>query len=93
MATLPCTVSISVAIIPILDPLLKAWCDRREFKALRLILRAYPQPAGVWLTDQCMDLIEALKDVKGLCHGELPREEIAEVTKALILLQDSLENR
>jgi hypothetical protein len=40
-----------------------------------------------------MDLIEALKDVKALCRGELPRDEIAQVTKALILLQDAVEYR
>ncbi len=85
--------SISAAIIPILDPLIDARCERRELRALRLILRAYPLPPGVWLTDQCMELIEALKDVKGLLHGVIPPEETAQVTRALILLQDAVENR
>lgn len=85
--------NISVDIIPILDPLITAWCERRALKPLRYILHAYPLPAGVWLTDDCERLLEALKDVRGLCHDILPSEERVKLTKAMILLQDSLDNR
>jgi hypothetical protein len=40
-----------------------------------------------------MGLIEALKDVKGLCHGVIPAEETAAVTRAIILLQNAIQNR
>jgi len=85
--------SISHDIIPILDPLIDSWCERRALKPLRLILSAYPIPAGTWLTDDCEHLLEALKDTRGLCSDILPSEERAALTRAMILLQDSLEHR
>lgn len=85
--------SISNDIIAILDPLIDAWCKRRALKPLRMILGAYPIPAGTWLTDDCERLLEALKDTRGLCADTLPSEERAALTRAMILLQDALEQR
>jgi hypothetical protein len=85
--------SISVDVIPILDPLIDAWCERRALRPLRYILRAYPLPPGAWLTDDCERLLEALKDTRGLCHDTLPPEEQASLARAMLLLQDALENQ
>ena len=77
----------------ILDPLVDAWCERRAFKPLRYILPVYPMPSGTWLTDDGEMILEALKDVRGFCSDTLPPAERSELTRAMIILQDALENR
>ena len=83
--------SLALDVSQILDPLIDAWCARRALRPLRFILGAYPRPQ--WLTDDCFQLLEALKNTKGLCCDMLPSEERAALTRAMILLQDALENR
>ena len=83
--------SLAREVSQILDPLVEAWCERRALRPLRYLLHAYPRPQ--WLTDDCFQLLEALKDTKGLCHDILPPEEIKQLTKAMILLEDALKNR
>ena len=83
--------SLAQDVSQILDPLIDAWCERRALRPLRFILHAYPRPQ--WLTDDCFELLEALKDTRGLCYDTLPPEERKELTRAMILLQDALENR
>ena len=85
------TMSLALDVSQILDPLIDAWCARRALRPLRFILGAYPRPQ--WLTDDCFQLLEALKNTKGLCCDMLPSEERAALTRAMILLQDALENR
>jgi hypothetical protein len=65
-----------------------AWCDRREKKCLVYLLGASLSPLAH--TDQLGDLLSALKDVKGLCHDELTREEINLVNDAHNTLDDIL---
>jgi hypothetical protein len=82
----------SPADIPaIMDRLIAAWCDRRALRPLRLILQGYPPASN--LTDESYKLLEAIKDVRGLCRDSLTPEELSELTRAMILLQDALENR
>lgn len=83
--------SLAQDVSQILDPLIDAWCERRALRPLRYLLGAYPRPQ--WLTDDCFQLLEALKDTRGLCHDSLPSDERAALTKAMILLQDALESR
>lgn len=83
--------SLAQEVSQILDPLIEAWCERRALQPLRFILVAYPMPQ--WLTDDCFNLLDALQDTKGLCYNALPPEERAQITKAMILLQEALENR
>jgi hypothetical protein len=71
-----------------LDTLTDGWCERRALKPLRYILRKYP---GVLdHTDQKFELLDALKDVKGLCYHELTPEERRLVTKAHDFLDERL---
>jgi hypothetical protein len=68
-----------------IDKLIDAWCERRGLKPLRVILRSYPLASG--LTDEWGELLESLKDIKGLCGSELPNEE----KKALVELVNAVE--
>lgn len=75
----------------ILDRLVTAWCARRALAPLRYILQGYPT---AWnLTDECYRLLEAMKDVHGLSRDSLTEDEYRELTRAMILLEDALENR
>ena len=71
-----------------LDALIAGWCERRALKPLHYILRAYP--AVIAHTDQKFELLDALKDVKGLCRDNLTPEERQLVTKAHDLLEERL---
>ena len=74
----------------ILDPLINGWCDRRALRPLKNLLPSYPR--AQWLTDDCFELIDALKDTRA-CGDEVTAEERTALTKAIILLQDALESR
>jgi hypothetical protein len=74
-----------------LDALIDGWCERRALKPLHYILRAYP--AVIAHTDQKFELLDALKDVKGLCRDELTPEERQLVTKAHDFLEERLNTR
>jgi hypothetical protein len=82
--------SLAEAISSILDPLIDGWCGRRAIKPLRNLLPSFPR--AQWLTDDCHDLINALKDTRA-CGEQVTTEERGALTKAIILLQDALENR
>ena len=70
-----------------LDTLIDAWCERRALRPLGYLLRAYP---GILAhTDQQFQLLDALKDVKGLCRDDLTPEELQMVKQA----HDFLEKR
>jgi hypothetical protein len=55
-----------------IDKLDDDWCERRALKPLRFILRSYPLCSG--LTDEWGELLDALKDIKGLSGSELTNE-------------------
>jgi len=57
-------------------------------RPLQLLFRAYPGP--LLHTDQKVDLLEAMKDVKGLCRAELQAEELEMLIEAHNALEDSL---
>jgi hypothetical protein len=71
-----------------LDALIDGWCERRALKPLHYILRAYP--AVIAHTDQKFELLDALKDVKGLCRDDFTPEERRLVTKAHDFLEERL---
>jgi hypothetical protein len=71
-----------------LDTLIDRWCERRALRPLKLLLRAYPGPLAH--TDQLFELLEALKDVKGLSRAELPADELQLLIEAHNALEDSL---
>jgi len=75
----------------ILDRLVTGWCERRALGPLRYILQCYP-PAS-YLTDELHRLLEAMKDVRGLAGDALTEDENRDLTRAIILLQDALQNR
>ena len=74
-----------------LDALIDGWCERRAIKPLQLLLRAYPCP--LVHTDQFHDLLEALRDVKGLARPALTQEELTMVIQSINALEDSLSGR
>ncbi len=52
------------------DALFDGWCERHVlFGPLQRLLPAYPSPLAH--TDQKHQLLEALRDVKGLCRSDL----------------------
>ena len=71
-----------------LDTLIDGWCERRALRPLHFLLRAYP--AGVAHTDQKFELLDALKDVKGLSREDLTPEELRLVTQAHDFLEARL---
>jgi hypothetical protein len=71
-----------------LDGLIDGWCERRALKPLGYLLRKYPGP--LFHTDQQFELLDALKDVKGLCYHELTPDERRLVTKAHDFLDERL---
>jgi hypothetical protein len=73
-----------------LDTLIDRWCERRTIRPLQLLLRAYPGPLAH--ADQMFNLLEALKDVKGLCRAELPEEELRLVIEAHNAVEDALKS-
>lgn len=68
-----------------LDALIDCWCERRALRPLQYLLRAYP--GALAHTDQLGDVLEALKDVKGLARKELTEKELAEVIACIDLLE------
>jgi hypothetical protein len=74
-----------------LDHLIDAWCERRALKPLHYLLRAYP--SVIAHTDQKFDLLDALKDVKGLCREDLTPEEQRLVTQAHDFMEERLRSR
>lgn len=74
-----------------LDWLIDKWCERRELRPMQFLFRAYP---GVLAhTDQFGELLEALKDVKGLCRDKLKLEELTMVISLINELEDSMKQR
>ena len=71
-----------------LDQLIDAWCERRAIRPLKYLLRAYP--SRVTHTDEMFALLDALKDVKGLCREELTPDERQMVSEAHNTLEDAL---
>ena len=71
-----------------LDILIDRWCGRRALRPLQLLFRAYPGP--LVHTDQMFDLLQAIKDVKGLCRAELPEDELRMLIEAHNALEDAL---
>jgi len=74
-----------------LDTLIDRWCERRALRPLQLLFRAYPSP--LLHTDQKFELLDAMKDVKGLCRAELPEDELRMLIEAVQSLEDSLHGR
>jgi hypothetical protein len=74
-----------------LDWLIDQWCERRVIRPLRCLLRGYPGPPAH--TDQFFELLDALKDIKGLCRNDLTPEELTHVISAINELEDALNNR
>jgi hypothetical protein len=71
-----------------LDSLIDRWCERRAIRPLQCLLRAYPAPLAH--TDQKHQLLEALRDVKGLCRADLTEDELRQVIELHNTLEDSL---
>ena len=71
-----------------LDWLIEQWCERRVLRPLRFILQGYP--GTLVHTDQFGDLLEKLRDVKGLCRNELTSNELACLIEVINEIEDSL---
>jgi hypothetical protein len=72
-----------------LDILIDHWCDRRALRPLQLLFRVYPGP--LLHADQLFELLEALRDVKGLCRTQLTEEELRLLIEPLNGLEASLQ--
>ena len=69
-----------------LDWLIDQWCERRELRPMQFLFRAYP--GALAHTDQFGELLDALKDVKGLCRDKLKPEELTVVISLINELED-----
>jgi hypothetical protein len=74
-----------------LDWLIDQWCDRRALHPLRFLLSVYP--CALVHTDDYFQLLDKLKDVKGLCRNELTQEELGHVISAINEIEDTLKSR
>jgi hypothetical protein len=74
-----------------LDWLIDQWCERRALLPLKLLLRAYP--SILVHSDQIGDLLEALRDVKGLSRNELTPKELECVISVINESEDSLKRQ
>jgi hypothetical protein len=74
-----------------LDWLIDQWCERRELRPLQFLLRAYP--GALAHTDQFGELLDALRDVKGLYRDKLKPEEPAVVISLINELEDFIRMR
>jgi hypothetical protein len=73
-----------------LNTLIDRWCERRGIRPLQLLLRAYPSPLAH--ADQMFELLDALKDVKGLCRAELAEQELRMVIEAQNAIEEALKS-
>jgi tRNA C32,U32 (ribose-2'-O)-methylase TrmJ len=71
-----------------LDKLIDGWCERRAIRPLQRLLPAYPAP--LFHTDQKHQLLEAMRDVKGLCRANLTEDELRMLIELINTLEDSL---
>jgi len=78
------------ALFQLLDRLADSLCERRAFRPLRFLLQGYPLHSP--LSDGWFDLLNALKDIKGLCHNDTTTEEQAWLREAIQLLQNRLDS-
>ena len=78
------------ALFQLLDRLADSFCERRALKPLRYLLQGYPLHCPH--SDGWFDLLNALKDIKGLCRDETNSEEQAWLREALQLLHTRLES-
>jgi hypothetical protein len=74
-----------------LDALIDGWCERRAIRPLQYLLRAYPRSLAH--TDQQYELLDALKDVKGLCREDLTQDERRMLNDIHNTLEDALTTR
>jgi hypothetical protein len=71
-----------------LDWLIDQWCERKALCPLKFILRVYPGP--LVHGDQIGDLLEKLRDIKGLCRSELTSDELGYVISVINEIEDTL---
>ena len=74
-----------------IDRLIDHWCDRRALKPLRFILGRYPIYNG--LTDDWTALLDSLKDIKGLCRGDLAGDEKKTLIELINIIEDMLSGK
>jgi hypothetical protein len=68
--------------------LLNAWCDRRCFGALRIVLQAWPMYMG--LNDEVYEFLNALKGVRSQARDELTEKELYQVDALVIQIENNL---
>jgi pyridoxal/pyridoxine/pyridoxamine kinase len=68
--------------------LLNAWCDRRCFRALRIVLQGWPMYMG--LNDEVNEFLKALKGVRSQARDELTEKELYKVDALVIQVENAL---
>jgi hypothetical protein len=63
-----------------IEELVGRWCDRRDYRSLRLILSGWPRVSG--LTDEWARLMEALRSLRA--DRRLPADEQEAVERLVI---------
>ena len=74
-----------------LDWLIDQWCERRAIRPLGFLLRQYP--CALVHTDQFGDLLEALRDVKGMCRNDLEQQELDYVISSINELETCMKQK
>lgn len=75
----------------ILNSLADRFCERRAYKCLFRFLPAYYSPNG--LTDGWECCRKALADTRALCRDDLKEDEIADINKAMNIIDGMLTHR
>lgn len=81
----------TAVLVATIDSLVDGWCERRNLKALRYILAAWP--SSLALTDDWEDLCEALRNVLALAHRDLSAAEINAAEEAIVAIDTALRAR
>jgi hypothetical protein len=75
---------------PIIERLVEAWCDRREYRALSILLPAWSSNNG--LTDGWEHLRDNLKHAYAMCP-HLPADERDTIKRVYVDIDHALRNR
>lgn len=68
--------------------LIDAWCDRRAYKPLSILLPAWLAING--LTDGWKILRSALRHTRAMCHDDLPPDELDTINSAIAEIDTGL---
>jgi hypothetical protein len=77
----------SQAFAKAIEKLIDGWCERRNLRALRLVLPAYPMADGQ--ADDWAGLLSALKQVRTTCREDLEMKEMDAIVSLIRQIEEN----